>query len=105
MAAGDFVEIYGPKSSSSKEESFDAILTCFFIGFGPVVVDYIETIYHALKPGGVDKQGHCCIIGLQTVITMATLAMTRVLSLREEVRHVIEHCGNCSHRHRHSPQA
>ena len=52
MAAGDFVEIYGTKSPSSKE-SFDAILTCFFIDTAPVVMDYVETIHHVLKPGGV----------------------------------------------------
>lgn len=52
MAAGDFVEIYGENNPSAKG-SFDAILTCFFVDTAPVVVDYVETIWHVLKPGGV----------------------------------------------------
>jgi carnosine N-methyltransferase len=52
MAAGDFVELYGENSSDAKS-SYDGILTCFFVDTAPVVVDYIETIWHLLKPGGV----------------------------------------------------
>lgn len=52
MAAGDFIEIYGENSPSAKG-SFDAVLTCFFIDTAPVAVDYVDTIWHVLKPGGV----------------------------------------------------
>jgi carnosine N-methyltransferase len=52
MAAGDFVELYGEGNLDAKG-SFDAILTCFFIDTAPVVVDYVDTIWHLLKPGGV----------------------------------------------------
>ena len=93
MAAGDFVEIYGPKSSSSKE-SFDAILTCFYrhspcggrlhrdnlprfeargvwINLGPL-------LYHWATDS--DNNGD-------------SRYDQSVELTWEEVRHVIEHCG------------
>ncbi len=36
MAAGDFVEIYGHKSH---ENSWDAVITCFFVDTAPVVME------------------------------------------------------------------
>ena len=51
MASGDFVEVYGPGRDNG--EQYDAIVTCFFVDTAPVVIDYIETIHHALKKGGV----------------------------------------------------
>ncbi len=50
MAAGNFVEIY---SDSANKEAWDCIVTCFFVDTAPVVMEYIETILHCLKPGGV----------------------------------------------------
>jgi len=55
MAAGDFVEIYGVNSNTTDDPSkhVDAVVTCFFLDTAPVVLDYIETIHHVLKPGGL----------------------------------------------------
>ena len=71
MAAGDFCEIYGPKSAEevqqgqeeeeskgvpgqiSNAETFDSVVTCFFIDTAPVVIDYLATIHHCLRPGGI----------------------------------------------------
>ena len=50
MAAGNFVEIYGGEDNRA---SWDCVVTCFFVDTAPVVMEYIETIYHCLKPGGV----------------------------------------------------
>jgi len=46
-AAGDFTEIYSEQSAS-----WDSICTCFFIDTANNVIQYIETIYKILKPGG-----------------------------------------------------
>ena len=32
---------------------YDSVVTCFFIDTAPVSIDYLETIHHALRPGGV----------------------------------------------------
>ena len=53
MAAGDFVEIYGKKSNINDNNRVDAVVTCFFLDTAPIILDYIETIDHILKPGGV----------------------------------------------------
>lgn len=82
MCAGDFVELYKRKNTSSSEDGnsaaadtaassavggaesagqpvekeddlWDAVITCFFVDTAPVVVEYVETIYGMLKPGGV----------------------------------------------------
>ncbi|TRY81920.1 hypothetical protein DNTS_013384 [Danionella cerebrum] len=47
MVAGDFQEIY------SEPEVWDCVATCFFIDTAHNVLDYIETIWNILKPGGV----------------------------------------------------
>ncbi|XP_050316066.1 carnosine N-methyltransferase [Anthonomus grandis grandis] len=47
MTAGDFLEVYTMK------EEWDCVATCFFIDCAPNVVQFIETIYEILKPGGV----------------------------------------------------
>ncbi|XP_033869820.1 carnosine N-methyltransferase isoform X1 [Acipenser ruthenus] len=47
MVAGDFLEIY------TKPDTWDCITTCFFIDTAHNVIDYIETIWNILKPGGV----------------------------------------------------
>ncbi|XP_069555822.1 carnosine N-methyltransferase isoform X1 [Brachyistius frenatus] len=47
MVAGDFVEIY------TESESWDCVATCFFIDTAHNVIEYVETIWKILKPGGV----------------------------------------------------
>ncbi len=47
MTAGDFVEVYG-----SIPNSWDCVITCFFIDTAPVVLTYIDVIHRILKPGG-----------------------------------------------------
>eukprot|EP01127_Copromyxa_protea_P015544 TRINITY_DN4481_c0_g1_i2.p1 TRINITY_DN4481_c0_g1~~TRINITY_DN4481_c0_g1_i2.p1 ORF type:complete len:373 (-),score=63.96 TRINITY_DN4481_c0_g1_i2:143-1189(-) len=46
-AAGDFVEIY-----SDKPDYWDALVTCFFLDTANNIIEFIETIYKILKPGG-----------------------------------------------------
>ena len=50
MGIGNFVELYfdGPNKCF-----WDAVVTCFFLDTAPVVMEYIETISHCLKPGGI----------------------------------------------------
>jgi carnosine N-methyltransferase len=50
MCAGDFVEVY---TKAEQENSWDAILSCFFLDTAQNFVDYLEAMYNALKPGGV----------------------------------------------------
>ncbi|XP_029960319.1 carnosine N-methyltransferase [Salarias fasciatus] len=47
MVAGDFVEVY------NNSESWDCVATCFFIDTAHNVLEYVETIWKILKPGGV----------------------------------------------------
>ncbi|KAG5308821.1 CARME methyltransferase, partial [Acromyrmex insinuator] len=47
MTAGDFLEVY------TESSHWDCIATCFFIDCANNVVQFIETIYKILKPGGV----------------------------------------------------
>ncbi|XP_061117302.1 carnosine N-methyltransferase isoform X2 [Conger conger] len=47
MVAGDFQEVY------TEPNSWDCVTTCFFIDTAHNVIDYIETIWNILKPGGV----------------------------------------------------
>lgn len=47
MVAGDFVEVY------NEAESWDCVATCFFIDTAHNVLEYMETIWKILKPGGV----------------------------------------------------
>jgi len=53
MSSGDFVAIYGEKELSNPAGSYDCVMTCFFIDTAPNVIEYIETIFYALRPGGV----------------------------------------------------
>lgn len=49
MTAADFSVLYsGPKY----QNSFDAVVTVFFIDTAPNIIRYVETIYHTLRPGG-----------------------------------------------------
>ncbi|XP_056275762.1 carnosine N-methyltransferase [Pseudoliparis swirei] len=47
MVAGDFVEVY------SEPDSWNCVATCFFIDTAHNVIEYLETIWKILKPGGV----------------------------------------------------
>jgi len=75
MVAGDFQEVYSDPgefffykhqpnckwqlngdrilSCISHTEMWDCVATCFFIDTAHNVLDYIETIWNILKPGGV----------------------------------------------------
>jgi len=46
MYAGDFLEIF------NKGGEYPAICTCFFIDTARNIIDYIEHIFHILRPGG-----------------------------------------------------
>ena len=48
MCAGEFLIVYG-----EQKESWDAIVTCFFIDCAPNPIRYIEAIWDILRPGGV----------------------------------------------------
>ncbi|KAH9821962.1 carnosine N-methyltransferase-like [Teratosphaeria destructans] len=50
MSAGDFCEIYRREEN---EDTFDAVVTCFFIDTAPNFLRYLETIKTCLKPGGL----------------------------------------------------
>ncbi|KAI5625269.1 carnosine N-methyltransferase isoform X1 [Silurus asotus] len=47
MTAGDFMEVY------TDPNTWDCVATCFFIDTAHNVLDYIDTIWNILKPGGV----------------------------------------------------
>ncbi|XP_042278145.1 carnosine N-methyltransferase isoform X2 [Thunnus maccoyii] len=47
MVAGDFLEVY------TDPDSWDCVATCFFIDTAHNVIQYVETIWNILKPGGV----------------------------------------------------
>ncbi|KAK3514496.1 hypothetical protein QTP70_018666 [Hemibagrus guttatus] len=47
MTAGDFLEVY------TDPDTWDCVSTCFFIDTAHNVLEYIETIWNILKPGGV----------------------------------------------------
>jgi carnosine N-methyltransferase len=48
MVAGEFVEVYQKQLAA-----WDGVVTCFFIDTANNIIDYIETIYKILKPGGL----------------------------------------------------
>lgn len=49
MVAGDFLDVY---SSLDQLGSYDCVVTCFFMDCAHNIVDFIQTIYKALKNGG-----------------------------------------------------
>ncbi|XP_074934235.1 carnosine N-methyltransferase isoform X1 [Phalacrocorax aristotelis] len=70
MTAGDFQEIYSEcklknfcnfmdtcleknRKSHALKDTWDCIATCFFIDTAHNVIDYIDTIWKILKPGGI----------------------------------------------------
>ena len=50
MSAADFVVLYG---SPEQTESFDAVVTLFFIDTAPNLFRYVQTVYNCLRSGGV----------------------------------------------------
>lgn len=50
MVAGDFIEVY---SRADQKEQWDAIVTCFFMDTANNVLDYLDTMWHAMKPGAI----------------------------------------------------
>lgn len=70
MTAGSFLDLYGPELSTessdfystddlqakefreSNKDSFDVLITCFFLDTASNIIDYIKTIHHTLKAGG-----------------------------------------------------
>ncbi|CAK4093872.1 unnamed protein product [Aphanomyces euteiches] len=48
MCAGEFLEVY-----ADEQETWDCIVTCFFIDAAPNVIEFIEAFERLLKPGGV----------------------------------------------------
>ncbi|KAJ2777177.1 hypothetical protein H4R18_005281 [Coemansia javaensis] len=50
MVAGDFIEVY---SAESEREQWDAIVTCFFVDTAKNALAYLDTMWHAMKPGAV----------------------------------------------------
>ena len=47
MCAGEFVEVY-----EKQPDCYDSVVTLFFIDTAKNIVEYIETIYKILRPGG-----------------------------------------------------
>ncbi|KAJ1942074.1 hypothetical protein FBU59_003308, partial [Linderina macrospora] len=50
MTAGDFIEVYG---DAEEKDKWDAIVTCFFMDTAKNAIKYLETMWHAMKPGAV----------------------------------------------------
>ncbi|KAK6540200.1 hypothetical protein TWF694_009019 [Orbilia ellipsospora] len=50
MSAGEFVESYNNPESA---ETFDCVVTCFFIDTARNLMDYLETIRNILAPNGI----------------------------------------------------
>lgn len=48
MMAGDFLDVMGPHTA----DTYDAVVTCFFIDTAHNVLDYLRRISLVLKPGG-----------------------------------------------------
>nr|XP_032525187.1 carnosine N-methyltransferase isoform X1 [Danaus plexippus plexippus] len=47
IAAGDFLKVY------TELDEWHCVATCFFIDCAPNVIEFIERIYHILRPGGL----------------------------------------------------
>lgn len=55
MVAGDFVQVYGDERDQhgGLEETWNAIVTCFFLDTAKNVIQYMELINRLLTPGGI----------------------------------------------------
>ena len=49
MVAGDFTEVY---NQSDNRHAWDVVVTCFFMDTAKNIIEYMETIHHALKQHG-----------------------------------------------------
>jgi carnosine N-methyltransferase len=49
MAAGEFTQVF---KNPDYKDHFDAVVTCFFIDTAHNIIEYLETLWHCLKPGG-----------------------------------------------------
>jgi carnosine N-methyltransferase len=49
MTAGDFLEVYG---AHKQKESWDCVVTCFFVDCANNIIAYLERIHYCLKNGG-----------------------------------------------------
>jgi len=50
MTAGDFILSY---STPECKETFDSVVSVFFIDTAPNLIRYVETVWNCLKPGGI----------------------------------------------------
>ena len=50
---GSFEMVYGPRQSPDHGDRFDLVVTCFFLDTAKDVLDYVDTIHHVLRPGGL----------------------------------------------------
>jgi carnosine N-methyltransferase len=50
MIVGDFEEVY---STAENKDHFDCVTTCFFMDTAHNILQYLETLRHTLKPGGL----------------------------------------------------
>jgi carnosine N-methyltransferase len=50
MSASDFLLLYGDEAH---RDSFDAVVTLFFLDTAPNIIRYIEAIKNCLRPGGI----------------------------------------------------
>ena len=48
MSAGEFTEVY-----TNEKDSFDGIVTCFFLDTANNIFNYVDTITNIVKPGGM----------------------------------------------------
>lgn len=56
MVAGEFLEVYSKQKGipfSQNIDSWDAVVTCFFIDTAHNIVEYLQTIYSILRKGGI----------------------------------------------------
>jgi carnosine N-methyltransferase len=59
MVAGEFIEVYSKQPGKDNIyilillDSWDCVVTCFFIDTAHNVIEYIECIHKILKKGGV----------------------------------------------------
>lgn len=47
MVAGDFLEVF------DRNPTWDCVVSCFFVDTAKNVIEYVEHIWHILKPGGL----------------------------------------------------
>ena len=57
MTAGEFIDVYAPQKSKSTNyhslDSWDSVVTCFFIDTAHNICEYLECINKILKKGGI----------------------------------------------------